>query len=176
MTPVEPVSALHLDEVSGAPLSLLITARACAGRLSVFARTQPDRGNSVNGNGPHQAGLISTKGEYPMRIRSMTVAAVAVLALGAAACTQAEQNQAEAQADAAGHDIANATDDAVAATKDAAATAGEVIESGAMKTAQATENLAADARAKLEANQAEAAAQGRAGAVDPATDTRVPVN
>lgn len=111
-----------------------------------------------------------------MRKASIFLASAAVLALGTAACTQAEQQQAEANAEFAADDAAVAADNALDATKNAAATAGEVIESGAMKAAQGTENLAADARAKLEANQAEAAAQGRPGAVDPATDQRVPVN
>lgn len=100
-----------------------------------------------------------------MRKASIFLASAAVLALGTAACTQAEQEKAEANAEAAADSVA-----------DAASTAGEVIESGAMKAAQGTENLAADARAKLEANQAEAAAEGKPGAVDPATDERVPVN
>ncbi|HUH23672.1 MAG TPA: hypothetical protein VLZ51_06390 [Brevundimonas sp.] len=98
-----------------------------------------------------------------MRIPPTAVAALAVLTLGAAACTQAEQNKAENTAD-------------VAADKagDVAAQTGEVIESGAMKAAQATEEGAANVADHLERNQAEAAAQGRPGAVDPATDQRVP--
>lgn len=100
-----------------------------------------------------------------MTVRHSLIAAMGVLALGAAACTQAEQNEAEARA-------ANAGDTA----RDAAAQAGEVVESGAMKAAQAVEDGAGAAARKLEDNQAEAAAQGNPGAVDPATDQRVPSN
>lgn len=98
-----------------------------------------------------------------MRITPAAIAALAVLTLGAAACTQSEQNEAEARADAAA-DTAG----------DVAAQTGEVIESGAMKAAQATEEGAANVADHLERNQAEAAAEGRPGAVDPATDQRVP--
>ena len=42
-----------------------------------------------------------------MRIRILTIAAASVLALGAAACTQAEQNKAEANAEAAGDKAAD---------------------------------------------------------------------
>lgn len=89
----------------------------------------------------------------------------AAVALTLAACTQAEQTEAQVNAEAAG-DTAT----------DAAAQAGEVIESGAMKAAQAVEGAAGDAARKLEDNQAQAAAEGRPGAVDPATDQRVPSN
>ncbi|QYC09535.1 hypothetical protein [Brevundimonas nasdae] len=91
------------------------------------------------------------------------IAAFAMLTLGAAACTQAEQNKAEQKADTAAKD-----------TKAAAAQAGEVVESGAMKAAQAVESGAGKVADKLEDNQAKAAAEGRPGAVDPATDQRVP--
>lgn len=98
-----------------------------------------------------------------MRIRIAALTAVAALSLGAAACTQAEQDEAQADANAAA-DTAG----------DVAAQAGEVIESGAMKAAQATEEVAGNAADKLEDNQAEAAAEGRPGAVNPTTDQRVP--
>jgi len=95
--------------------------------------------------------------------RTLAIAAASVLALGAAACTQAEQNKAEVNAEAAGDKAA-----------DVAAQTGEVIESGAMKAAQAVESGAGKVADKLEDNQAEAAAEGRPGAVNPATDTRIP--
>jgi outer membrane lipoprotein-sorting protein len=98
-----------------------------------------------------------------MRIRTLTIAAASVLALGAAACTQAEQEKAETQAEAAGDKAA-----------DVAAQTGEVVESGAMKAAQAVEEGAGKVADKLEGKQAQAAAEGRPGAVDPATDARVP--
>ncbi|HEY1072782.1 hypothetical protein [Brevundimonas sp.] len=102
-----------------------------------------------------------------MRIRTpariLAITAVSVLALGASACTQAEQKTAEANVDAAGEKAA-----------DVAAQTGEVVESGAMKAAQAVESGAGKVADKLEAEQAEAAREGRPGAVDPATDTRVP--
>jgi hypothetical protein len=91
------------------------------------------------------------------------LAATAALALGAAACTQSEQDKAEVHAEAAAD-----------RTGEVAAQAGEVIESGAMKAAQAVETGAGKAANELEENQAEAAAQGKPGAVDPATDERVP--
>ena len=43
-----------------------------------------------------------------------------------------------------------------------------------VEAAQAVEEGAGKVADKLESNQAEAAAEGRPGAVDPATDTRVP--
>lgn len=95
--------------------------------------------------------------------RTLAIAAASVLALGAAACTQAEQETAETKAEVAG-------DKVVAA----AAQTGEVVESGAMKAAQAVEDGAGKVADKLEDKQAEAAREGRPGAVDPATDTRVP--
>ena len=98
-----------------------------------------------------------------MRIRILTIADASVLALGAAACTQAEQKKAETHAEAAG--------DKAAAV---AAQTGEVVESGAMKAAQAVESGAGKVADKLEDKQAQAAAEGRPGAVNPATDTRVP--
>ena len=98
-----------------------------------------------------------------MRLRTLTLAAAALLALGAAACTQAEQKKAETHAEAAG--------DKAAAV---AAQTGEVVESGAMKAAQAVETGAGKVADKLEDRQAQAAAEGRPGAVNPASDTRVP--
>jgi histidine ammonia-lyase len=98
-----------------------------------------------------------------MKIRTTVVAlgAVSLLALGA--CTAAEQQDAKS-------DTAQAGEKA----EDVAQQAGEVIESSAMKAAQAVENGAGSVADKLEANQAEAAAEGRPGAVDPNTDQRVP--
>jgi type IV secretory pathway TrbL component len=100
-----------------------------------------------------------------MRIQTLMLAAVAALTLGAAACTPAEQQEAEANAEVAGEKAG-----------DAAAKAGEVIESGAMKAARAVEEGAGNVATRLEQNQAKAAAEGRPGAVDPATDERVPAN
>lgn len=102
-----------------------------------------------------------------LRIPSILAPAlcVAVLSMGAVACTQAEQDKAEVQADQAADK-----------TGEVAAQTGEVIESGAMKAAQAVESGAGHVADKLEANQSEAAAEGKPGAVDPATDTRVPAN
>ena len=98
-----------------------------------------------------------------MRTRILSIVAASVLTLGAAACTQAEQKTAEANVDAAGEKAA-----------DVAAQTGEVVESGAMKAAQAVETGAGKVADKLEDKQAQAAAEGRPGAVNPATDTRVP--
>ena len=98
-----------------------------------------------------------------LSIRTLGIAVASILALGASACTQAEQKTAEANVDAAGEKAA-----------DVAAQTGEVVESGAMKAAQAVETGAGTVADKLEDNQAQAAAEGRPGAVDPATDTRVP--
>lgn len=93
------------------------------------------------------------------------VLSLGVLSFGAAACTQAETDKAEVQAEQAGEKA-----------EDLAAQTGEVIESGAMKAAQAVETGAGKVADKLESNQAEAAAEGRPGAVNPATDQRVPSN
>jgi hypothetical protein len=120
---------------------------------------QPHPNRCVNREGS------TLEGGIPMRTRIITLAAVAALSSGAVACTQAETDQAEA-------DAAVAADQA----GDVAAQAGEVIESGAMKAAQAVESGAGAAANTLERNQAEAAAEGRPGAVDPATDQRVPAN
>ena len=100
-----------------------------------------------------------------MRIQTLTLAAIAALALGAAACSPAEQQEAETNAEVAGDKAG-----------EVAAEAGEVIESGAMKAARAVEEGAGNVAVRLEDNQAEAAAEGRPGAVDPATDKRVPAN
>ncbi len=97
-----------------------------------------------------------------IRTKALTAAA-AVLMLGAAACTQAEQDKAEVHAETAADKTASA-----------ASQAGEVIEGGAMKAAQAVESGAGKVADKLETEQAEAAAEGKPGAIDPATDTRVP--
>ncbi|MBU1384474.1 MAG: hypothetical protein KKG14_05205 [Alphaproteobacteria bacterium] len=96
-------------------------------------------------------------------MRIHIAAAAAILAMGVAACTPAEQQEAEANAEVAG-DRAG----------EVAAEAGEVLESGAMKAARAVEEGAGNVADKLEENQAEAAAEGRPGAVDPTTDQRVP--
>lgn len=112
-----------------------------------------------------------------MTIRMSTfaaVSAVAVLSLGAVACTQSEQAETEATAEAAGDQAADATATAGQELKEGAAAAGEIIESGAMKAAQAVETGAGNVADRLEANQAEAAAEGRPGAVNPTTDQRVP--
>jgi hypothetical protein len=114
---------------------------------------------------------------YSMTVRIpslLTVSAVAALSLGAVACTQAEQEQTEANAEAAGDNAEVAASEAADKAGDVAAQAGEVIEAGAMKAAQAVETGAGNVADRLETNQAEAAAEGRPGAVDPATDQRVP--
>ncbi len=102
-----------------------------------------------------------------MTVRIPVLAALAALSLAASlglgACTQAETDKAEGQAEKAGDKA-----------QDVAAQAGEVAESGAMKAAQAVESSAGKVADKLEANQAQAAAEGKPGAVDPATDRRVP--
>lgn len=90
------------------------------------------------------------------------LAAVAALSLGAVACTQAEQEQAEQDAAVAGENI-----------EQGAAELGERIESGAMQAARGVEDLAGDAADELEQNQREAAAEGREGAIDPDTGERV---
>ena len=100
-----------------------------------------------------------------MRIQTLTLAHVAALALGIAACTPAEQQEAEARAEVAGDKAG-----------EVAAEAGEVIESGAMKAARAVEEGASDVADQLEENQAEAAAAGRPGAVDPAKDRSIPAS
>ncbi len=95
--------------------------------------------------------------------RTLTIiVAASALSLGMAACTEAEQERTEVKAEQAGE-----------AVGDAAAQAGEVIESGTMKAARAVEEGAGKLANKLEENQAEAAAEGRAGAVNPATGERV---
>lgn len=88
--------------------------------------------------------------------------AVAALSLGAVACTEAEQQQAEQDAAIAGERI-----------EQGAAELGERIEAGAMKAARGVEDMAGSAAERLEDNQREAAAEGRDGAVNPDTGERV---
>ena len=111
-----------------------------------------------------------------MSVRILALASAAVLTFGTAACTQAETDKAEVHAEQAGE-----TAEAVAARAgdkagEIAAQAGEVAEAGAMKAAQAVESGAGKVAGTLEARQAEAAAEGKPGAIDPATDRRVPAN
>lgn len=96
-----------------------------------------------------------------MNIRNAAMISAAIFALGAAACTEAEQENAQADAAVAGEKVG-----------EVAAETGEVLEAGAMKAAQAVEKGAGKVADTLEETQAEAAAQGRDGAVDPATDQR----
>ncbi|MFN3537265.1 MAG: hypothetical protein ACK4Y4_07465 [Brevundimonas sp.] len=92
----------------------------------------------------------------------LAMAAIAALSLGAVACTDAEQAQAQQDAAVAGENI-----------EQGAAQLGERIESGAAAAARGVESLAGDAAAKLEENQREAATEGRSGTVDPETGERV---
>jgi hypothetical protein len=101
----------------------------------------------------------------PMMIRISLIPALAALLLGTAACTQGETQRAEAEAAEAGN-----------RAEAAAARAGEVVESGAMKAAQAVETGAGNVADRLEAEQAKAAAEGRPGAIDPATGERLPAD
>ncbi|QTC90557.1 hypothetical protein [Brevundimonas goettingensis] len=100
--------------------------------------------------------------------------AVAALALGAAACTQNETAEAKQDAAVAGDKAEVAAAQAGDRAGEVAAQAGEIAESGAMKAAQAVEKGAGKVADHLEANQAEAAAEGKPGAVNPNTDQRVP--
>ena len=102
--------------------------------------------------------------------------AVAALTLAVGACTRHETAEAEQKAEVAGDHAQAAASQAGEALESGANQAGEVLEAGAMKTAQAVESGAGKVADKLEKKQAEAAAQGRPGAVDPATDRRVPAN
>ncbi|MFN4295276.1 MAG: hypothetical protein ACK4FB_00405 [Brevundimonas sp.] len=90
------------------------------------------------------------------------LAVVAALSLGVVACTEAEQQQAERDAEVAGERI-----------EQGAAELGERIEAGAMKAARGVEDMAGSAAERLENNQREAAAESRDGAVDPDTGERV---
>lgn len=111
-----------------------------------------------------------------MSTRIPLIAAFAVLTLGAAACTEAETDRAEVEAGQAGETAEEAAARAGETAEDLAARTGEVVEAGAMKAAQAVESGAGKVADKLEAEQAEAAAEGRPGAIDPATDRRVPAD
>ncbi len=102
----------------------------------------------------------------------LAVSAVLALSGGLIACTEAEQDRTAAEADAAGDNAEAATAEAGEELREGAAAAGEVIESGAMKAARAVEEGAGNLATRLEAEQAEAAAEGRPGAVDPVTDER----
>lgn len=84
-----------------------------------------------------------------MRIRIAALTAVAALALGAAACTQAEQENAETTAENAAADTGEATEEAGAALQEEAAQVGSAIAAGAGEVAQeideGTDRLAAEA-------------------------------
>ena len=110
-----------------------------------------------------------------IRISSLlAVSAIAALSLGAAACTEAEQEKTEAKAEVAADNAEVTASEAADKAGELAAQAGEVLEAGTMKAAQAVETGAGNVADRLEANQAEAAAEGRPGAVNPNTDQRVP--
>ncbi|WP_309627229.1 hypothetical protein [Brevundimonas sp.] len=110
-----------------------------------------------------------------IRIPSLlAVSTIAALSLGAVACTQAEQEKTEANAEVAADNAEITASEAADKAGDLAAQAGEVLEAGTMKAAQAVETGAGNVADRLEANQAEAAAEGRPGAVNPNTDQRVP--
>lgn len=87
---------------------------------------------------------------------------MAAVALGAAACTKTETNEAQSDAAVAGDQV-----------KDAAAQTGEVIESGTAKAAGAVSDATGKLADHLEADQARDAAAGAPGAVNPHTDERV---
>ena len=127
--------------------------------------------NDVHGKGS----TLFEGSAMTIRIPSLlAVSAVAVLSLGAVACTDAEQERTEANAEAAGDNAEVAAAEAADKAGELAAQAGEVLEAGTMKAAQAVETGAGNVADHLEANQAEAAAEGRPGAVNPNTDQRVP--
>jgi hypothetical protein len=132
---------------------------------------QPNAGTRVYGQGS----TLSEGSHMTIRIPSLAaLSAVAALSLGVVACTEAEQEKTEANAEVAADNAEVTASQAADKAGVVAAQAGEVIESGAMKAAQAVETGAGNVADRLEANQAEAAAQGRPGAVDPTTDQRVP--
>lgn len=110
------------------------------------------------------------------RVAAFPILAVAALSLSLGACTRSETAEAEQKAEVAGDHAQAAASQAGEVLESGASQAGEVLEAGAMKTAQAVETGAGKVADKLEEKQAEAAAQGRPGAVDPATDQRVPAN
>jgi len=88
-----------------------------------------------------------------MRIRLPSVlalSAVAALSLGVLACTEREQDQTAAGADAAGDNAEVAASEAGQELQEGAAAAGEVLESGAMKAAQAVEEGAGNLADRLE--------------------------
>ena len=109
-----------------------------------------------------------------MTVRLPSLIAATVLSMGLVACTQAEQEKTEANAEVAGDNAEVAASEAADKAGDLAAQTGEVLEAGAMKAAQAVETGAGNVADHLEENQAEAAAEGRPGAVNPTTDQRVP--
>ena len=86
-----------------------------------------------------------------MRIRTASLAAVAALALGAAACTPAEQENAEDNTESAG-----------AALKEEAAQVGSAIEAGAKEAAQEVDEATDALAEKADEQKAETAtdAQG----------------
>ncbi len=74
--------------------------------------------------------------ETAMRIRTLSLAAVAALTLGAAACSEADQDAAEANTEEAAADAGAATEKAGDALAEEASQLGDAIEAGAKEAAQ----------------------------------------
>jgi len=84
-----------------------------------------------------------------MRMHVAALSAIAALALGAAACTEAGQDNARTDADAAAARTGEATEDAGSALKEEAAQIGSAVKAGAKEVAQeideTTDRLAVEA-------------------------------
>ncbi|KQW86722.1 hypothetical protein [Brevundimonas sp. Root1279] len=94
-----------------------------------------------------------------MRIRTLTLAALSAVSLGAAACTQAEQDNAQADANQAAETTGEKAEDAGSAIKEEASQVGSAIAAGAGEAAQevdeATDKLAQKADEQKAETQAD---------------------
>ena len=94
-----------------------------------------------------------------MTIRtSLSLAAVAVLAFGAVACSQGDQKKAEADAHAVGSDVNGAAEKAAPAIREEAGQVGDAIAAGAGEAAQEVDEATDALQRKADQQKAETAA------------------
>jgi hypothetical protein len=99
-----------------------------------------------------------SKGEYPMHIRIPALAALAAVSIGAAACSQPEQDAAQADAHEAAADTGQAAEAAGASLQEEAAQVGSAIAAGASEVAQEVDEATDNLDRKADAQKAETAA------------------
>ena len=88
-----------------------------------------------------------------MRIRTATLAAVAVLTLGAAGCNEAEQDNAQAEADEAGASLEEEAQQVGSAVAAGAREVAQEIDEGTDRLAQEAEEQKAETETDTKGNQ-----------------------